>query len=76
MVQLTLAGLSVVLGALAWSAVNQGRHPLPVTTVLGAPSGHGIGEAVALGVGTVCLAGLALSMGIRIVRGPEPHVED
>jgi hypothetical protein len=73
-VQLTLVGLAVCLAVLAVSAVNQHRHPLAPGATLGAPSGHGIGEVVALGAGALALAGLAFAMGIRVVRGPEPHL--
>jgi hypothetical protein len=72
-VQFTLVGLAVCLAALAVSAVNQRRHPLSDAATLGTQRGHGIGEVVALGAGALCLGGLAYSMGIRVVRGPEPH---
>src|SRR5712691_12635616 len=73
-VQLTLIGLGVVLAVLAVSAFNQHRHPLEAAATLGAQSGHGLGEVAALGAGAVAFAGLALAMGTRVVRGPEPNV--
>jgi len=44
--------------------------------VLGASGGHGFGEVVALGAGAVALGGLAVAMGIRVVRGPDPHLPE
>jgi hypothetical protein len=73
-VQFTFLGLAVCLAILAASAVNQHRHPLSSGATLGAPSGHGTGEVVALAAGAVALAGLAYAMGIRVVRGPDPHL--
>ena len=75
-VQLTLLGLALCLVALAVSAVNQRRHPLGPATALGASGGHGIGEVVALGAGALALGGLALAMGVRVVRGPDPHLPE
>jgi hypothetical protein len=70
----TFLGLAVCLALLAVSAVHQHQHPLAPDATLGAPSGHGIGEVVALGAGALALAGLAYAMGIRVVRGPDPHL--
>jgi tartrate dehydratase alpha subunit/fumarate hydratase class I-like protein len=75
-VQFTLLGLALCLVALAASAVNQRRHPLASTATLGASGGHGIGEVVALGAGAIALGGLALAMGVRVVRGPDPHLPE
>ena len=75
-VQLTLAALGVCLVLLAASALHQHRHPLAPGAVLGASGGHGFGEVVALAVGAVALVGLAVAMGIRVVRGPDPHLPD
>jgi hypothetical protein len=75
-VQLTLLGLAICLVALAASAVNQRRHPLGHAATMGASGGHGIGEVVALGAGAVALGGLALAMGVRVVRGPDPHLPE
>ena len=73
-VQLTFLGLAACLALLAVSALNQHRHPLAPDTTLGAPTGHGLGEVVALAAGAVGLAGMAYAMGIRVVRGPDPHL--
>jgi len=75
-VQLTLLGLAVCLVVLAALAVNQRRHPMGPAAALGASAGHGIGEVVALGAGAIALGGLALAMGVRVVRGPDPHVPE
>ena len=75
-VQLTLAALAVCLVVLAASALQQHRHPLAPGAVLGASGGHGFGEVVVLGAGAVGLAGLAVAMGIRVVRGPDPHLPE
>ena len=75
-VQFTLIGLAVCLAALAVSAMNQHRHPLAPGATLGAPSGQGIGEVVALAAGAVALGSLAYAMGIRVVRGPDPHLPE
>jgi hypothetical protein len=75
-VQLTLVALAVCLVVLAVSALGQHRHPLGSGAVLGASGGHGFGEVVALGAGAVAFAGLALAMGIRVVRGPDPHLPE
>lgn len=72
-VQLTLIALAVSLALLAASALNQRSHPLPTAATLGAPSRHGLGEVVALGAGALAIAALAAKMGMRVVRGPEPH---
>jgi hypothetical protein len=75
-VQATLVGLALCLVVLAASAVNQRRHPLPPTATLGAPGGHGLGEVVALAGGAIALGGLAGAMGVRVVRGPDPHLPE
>ena len=75
-VQLTLAALGVCLVLLAASALHQHRHPLAPGAVLGASGGHGFGEVVALAVGAVALVGLAVAMGLRVVRGPDPHLPE
>ena len=74
--QLTLVALAVCLVVLAASALHQHRHPLAPGAVLGASGGHGFGEVVALGAGAVALGGLALVMGVRVVRGPDPHLPE
>jgi hypothetical protein len=75
-VQLTFVGLAVCLALLAASALRQHGHPLASTAVLGAPGGHGLGEVLALALGAAALLGLALAMGIRVVRGPDPHLPE
>jgi len=75
-VQVTLVGLAVCLVVLAASAVHQRRHPLAPGAVLGASGGHGFGEVVALGAGAIALGGLAVAMGIRVVRGPDPRLPE
>ena len=73
-VQLTLVALALSLAALAVSAWNQRAHPQPAAATLGPPSRHGLGEVVVLGAGALSFGALAAGMGLRVVRGPDPHV--
>src|SRR5437879_13701145 len=75
-VQFTLMGLAVCLVVLAASALHQRRHLLAPGAVLGASGGHGFGEVVALGAGAVGLGSLAVVMGVRVVRGPDPRLPE
>ena len=75
-VQLTLAALALGLAALAVAAFNQHRHPLPASSVLGESHRPGFGEVIALGAAAAGMGGAALSMGGRVVRGPEPQTLD
>jgi hypothetical protein len=73
-VQLTLLALAASLAALAVSAWNQRAHPQAAAGTLPPPSRHGLGEVVTLGAGALGFTALAAAMGIRVVRGPDPHV--
>ncbi|HLI57712.1 MAG TPA: hypothetical protein VKY26_11865 [Actinomycetota bacterium] len=75
-VQLTLLGIAVILGALASSAWSQHRHPLSAAAAIGQTSTVGFGELAVLILGALAFAGLALAMGLRVVRGPEPDEAD
>ncbi|HEV2292144.1 MAG TPA: hypothetical protein VGR60_09955 [Gemmatimonadales bacterium] len=74
--QLTLAALALGLAALALSAFNQHRHPLPASSVLGESHRAGFGEVVVLGAAAGGMGVAALCMGGRVVRGPEPQTLD
>lgn len=75
-VQFTLLGVAVTLAALAAGALSRSQHPLSAAATLGTPGREGLGEAVALAGGALGFAGLALSMGLRVVRGPDPSDPD
>jgi hypothetical protein len=75
-VQLTLTALALGVALLAVAAFNQHRHPLPTSSVLGHAHRPGFGEVVALGVAAIGVGGVAVSMGGRVVRGPEPQTLD
>ena len=75
-VQLTLLGIAAILGALALAAWSQYRHPLPAAAAIGQTSTVGLGELVVLVLGVLAFFGLAVAMGVRVVRGPEPDEAD
>lgn len=75
-VQLTLLGIAIVLGALAASAWSQHRHPLSSVAAIGQTSTVGLGEMAILILGALGFLALALAMGLRVVRGPEPDEAD
>jgi hypothetical protein len=71
-VQATLVAIAAVMVLLAGGAWNQHRHPLAAGAALGQTATAGLGEVLALAAGAVLLVGLALAMGLRVIRGPEP----
>lgn len=75
-VQLTLLGVAVAVGLLAVAALHRYQHPLAASATLGIPGREGLGEVAVLVVGALGFAGLALSMGLRVVRGPDPRDPD
>ena len=76
LVQLTFIVLAVGLAALAIATLGRHIHPLTAAATLGEPRRPGIGEVLALGSAAVGLGALALAMGVRVVRGPEPQSLD
>jgi hypothetical protein len=75
-VQLTLLAIGVTLAALAYAAIGQHQHPLTTAATVDQTSGSGRGEVIVLGAGALGFAALALAMGLRVVRGPEPDAAD
>ena len=73
-VQLTLAVLALSLAGLAVSTWNQRAHPQTAAATLGPASRPGIGQVVVLGAGALSFGALAAGMGLRVVRGPDPHL--
>jgi hypothetical protein len=69
--QLTLAAISVTLGLFALRAWDQYRHPDSEAVELGRSAEASLAEVAVLGAGAALFAGWALSIGLRVPRGPE-----
>lgn len=73
-VQATLLGIAIALAFMARGAWEQHEHPLAPAAALGAIDGAGLGEFAVLSLGALGFAGLALAMGLKVVRGPDPQM--
>ncbi len=71
MLQVTLAAVSVALGLLAFRAWEHYRSPASAVVELGRSAHVGLAEVAVLAAGAVLFAGWALSIGLRVPRGPE-----
>jgi len=58
---------------LAPEGANTNRA-LTAAATLGPASRPGIGQVVVLGAGALSFGALAAGMGLRVVRGPDPHL--
>ncbi len=69
--QMTLAAISIALGLLAFRAWEQYRDPTSDAVELGRSTQAGPAEVAVLAAGTLLFGGWALSIGLRVPRGPE-----
>ncbi|MGH2733598.1 MAG: hypothetical protein ACRDJG_11815 [Actinomycetota bacterium] len=75
--QMTLAAISVALGLLAFRAWDQYRNPASDAPHLGRSTPAGRAEVTVLAAGALLFGGWALSIGVRVPRGPElPSLEE
>lgn len=71
-VQLTLVVLALGLAIMAVDAWSSHRRPPGETGAGDTPPGAAVGTVVGLGAGALGFGALAIAMGFRTVRGPEP----